>query len=241
MSKPSAEPRNGSFPQTRWSLVLDAQDDNPEALAELCRAYWFPLYCYARRLRPDTEDAKDLTQAFFETLLTRDSLKLARKDRGKLRSFLLTSLKNFSLEQHRKGQAQKRGGAAPHISFDGMEAEQRFVLEPRHEVSPELEFDRAWARELLARVLAKLGDTYHAAGKRELFALLQPQLMAGDQAAGYSDAGAKLGLSAAAMRYAAFKLRERYREMLKEAIHETVTNEVEAAEELAHLRGLFGT
>src|SRR5215210_6708513 len=86
---------SGDFPRTRWSLVLDAQDD-PAALAELCRAYWFPLYCFARRMGKNAEEAKDLTQGFFEMLLTRDALKLARENRGKLRTFLLTALSRFS-------------------------------------------------------------------------------------------------------------------------------------------------
>ena len=230
------------FATTHWSVVLAAGGSSSpnvrEALERLCRAYWFPLYCYARRLRPATEDAKDLTQSFFEMLLTRQSLKLASADRGKLRTFLLTALKYFSIQQHRRGQAQKRGSGAALVEFDALDAEQRYATEPRDELSPEREFDRAWARQLLASVLTRLGDAYRTAGKGEVFAALQDQLTGGGTE-DYAAAGITLGLSPAAVRYAAFKLRERYREMLREAIQQTVTNEAEAAEELAHLRGLF--
>jgi RNA polymerase sigma-70 factor (ECF subfamily) len=220
--------------------VLEAQEDDPAALAELCRSYWFPLYCYARRLCPDLEDAKDLTQGFFEMLLTRQGFKTVRADRGKLRSFLLTSLKYFHLDQHRKRSTQKRGGGVPVAEYDAMEAERRFALEPRDEDSPELLFDRAWARQLLAGVLAKLGEAYRAAGKGGLFASLQDQLTGGGTES-YAATGEALGLSASAVRFAAFKLRERYRELLREAIRETVSSEREIEEELAHLRAVFGT
>ena len=219
-------------------MVWSAQGDDPEALAELCKAYWFPLYCYARRLGRDRDDASDLTQGFFEMLLSQRSLKHVDADRGKLRAFLLTSLKNFAAGEHRRGEALKRGGGTPVIMIDALTAEQRFALEPRDELSPEKEFDRAWARNLLSSVLEKLGKAYQEAGKGELFAALQDHLSGGDTES-YAAAAESLGLSQAAVRYAAFKLRERYRAMLREAIQDTVTSEEEAAEEMSHLRCLF--
>src|SRR5262249_40170539 len=151
-------------------------------------------------------------------------------DRGKLRVFLLTALTRFAHEQHRKNTAQKRGGGAATIEIDALEAEQRYALEPRDELSPEREFDRAWARQLLTSVLAQLGDAYRAAGKGEVFAALQDHLTGGDTE-NYAAAAQTLGLSPAAVRYAAFKLRERYRAMLREAIQQTVTTEAEVTEE----------
>jgi DNA-directed RNA polymerase specialized sigma24 family protein len=238
MLRGAASSQDGKFPQTRWSLVLNAQEDDPAALAQLCRAYWFPLYCYARRMGQGAENAKDLTQGFFEMLLTRQGLKLARSDRGKLRVFLLTALGHFAYEQHRKSTAQKRGGGAAMIEIDALEAEQRYALEPRDELSPEREFDRAWARQLLASVLAQLGEAYRAAGKGGVFAALQDHLTGGSRE-DYAAAAQALGLSPAAVRYASFKLRERYRGLLREAIQQTVTTEEEVTEELAQLRGLF--
>ena len=241
-STPSPEPaapRRPEFPQTRWSMVLSAQEDDPAALARICESYWYPLYCCARRLKPDPADAEDLTQSFFEMLLTRNALKTVRADRGKLRSFLLSALQNFSIEQHRRGQTKKRGGGRVAVEFDAMEAAQRYALEPRDELSPEREFDRAWARQLLSVVLAKLGEAYRAAGKGDVFEALHGHLTGGGTE-NYAAAAEKLNVSPPAVRFAAFKLRERYRDMLREAIQETVSSEEEAAEELAHLRALFG-
>ena len=236
----SADSPRGSFPQTRWSMVLHAQENDPAALAELCRTYWYPLYCYARRLTAAPADAEDLTQGFFATLLSRQGLKTASAERGRLRSFLLSGIRNHSVELHRRDIAQKRGGGAAVIAFDALEAEQRYALEPRDETSPEREFDRAWARQLLAAVLARLGEAYRVAGKGEVFDALQDQLTGGGTDS-YAAAMERLGLSQGAVRFAAFKLRERYREMLREAIQQTVTSDAEAAEELAHLRELFAT
>jgi RNA polymerase sigma-70 factor (ECF subfamily) len=232
-------PARSGFPQTRWSVVLSAQADDPAALAELCRTYWYPLYCCARRLTASPDDAEDLTQGFFATLLGRQGFKTVVAERGKLRSFLLGGLKNYATEQYRRETRQKRGGGCVIIAFDALEAEQRYSLEPRDVASPEREFDRAWARQLLATVLAKLAESYRAAGKGAVFDALSGQLTAGDSA-DYAAAEKTLGISAGAVRFAAFKLRERYREMLRAAIQETVTSAEEVEEELAHLRGLFG-
>lgn len=219
-------------------MVLGAQSDDPAALAELCRLYWFPLYCFARRIRPDQEDAKDLTQGFFEMLLSRQALKTVCEERGKLRSFLLTALKNYAAGHYRREQRIKRGGGVAMLQLDAMEAEQRFACEPRDELTPEREFDRAWARQLLAGVLERLGAAYQEAGKGDVFAALQDQLTGGGSDS-YEAAGRKLGWTPAAVRFAAFKLRERYRQMLRDAINETVTSPEEAEEELSHLREIF--
>ncbi|MEK7949529.1 RNA polymerase sigma factor [Luteolibacter soli] len=226
------------FPKTRWSMVWGAQGDDPAALAELCKAYWFPLYCYARRITGNRDDANDLTQSFFEMLLTQQSLKSVSAERGKLRAFLLTALKNHAAGQHRRDSAQKRGGSMPVVMIDALSAEQRYALEPHENLSPEKEFDRAWARQLLASVLTKLGEAYREAGKGNVFDALHDHLTGGETEA-YADAAESLGLSQAAVRYAAFKLRERYRTMLREAILDTVTSDEEAAEEMSHLRCLF--
>ncbi len=234
-------PPNSPFPQTRWSLIANARDEDPQALADLCQGYWLPLYGYARRLRPDPADAEDLTQAFFERLLAKGGFAKADAARGKLRTFLLCSLKNFASEDWRRGQRQKRGGKVPHVAIDSLEAEQRMALEPREGLTPELEFDRAWARQLLERVLAKLEASYREAGKGPLFAALRDQLVPGGATEKpYAQIADELGVSEPSVRFGAFKLRNRYREMLKEAVLETVSSEEEAAEELRHLRAVFG-
>ena len=236
---PSHALQDASFPQTRWSLILNAQEDDPAALAELCRAYWYPLYCFARRMMPDTEDARDLTQAYFEQLLKKETFKCAREERGRLRTFLVAGLRNFSIAQHRKACAQIRGSGQALIEIDAMEAEQRYRIEPRDELSPEREFDRVWARQLLDTVLRKLESVYAKAGKGAIFNSLQDHLITGESR-DYPAISAQLGISPARVRLTAFKLRERYRELLRAAIRETVSSAAEVEDELNHLRGLFG-
>lgn len=129
-----------AFPPTRWSLVLNAGEDDPVARATFCHAYWFPLYCYARRTGKGVEDAEDLTQAFFERMLARDFLAQAKSSRGRLRTFLLRCFANFMTEQWRRDTMQKRGAGKPVLAIDAMSAEERLALEPHDATTPELEF-----------------------------------------------------------------------------------------------------
>ena len=145
--------------------MLNAQLDDPRALADLCKSYWFPLYFYARRLRNSPEDAEDLTQAFFQRLLSKDGLRRAREANGKLRSFLLRSLENFAIDEWRKSQSKRRGGGETLIEIDSLDAEARFALEPKNGLTPALEFDRVWARQLLQEVMNRLQSAYEVAGK----------------------------------------------------------------------------
>ena len=227
------------FPQTRWSVILGARDNDPEALALFCRAYWYPLYSFARRSGMAPADAEDATQSFFEHLLTQDLLARARRERGKLRSFLLRSFGNFTREEWRKRGAQKRGSGKSPVEIDSLSAQERFALEPRDAATPELEFERAWARELLRRALDRLGDDYEAAGRGAIYRALKDQLVDGSSELSYLEIARALGLSEASIRFAAFKLRQRYREVLKEIVAETVPTEEEVAGELVHLRTLF--
>ncbi|MEZ5326847.1 MAG: sigma factor [Verrucomicrobiales bacterium] len=239
-STPESETGPANFPKTRWSLVLDAQQDDPSALADLCRAYWYPLYCYARRLRDSHEDAEDLTQAFFQRFLGNNGLYNATESRGRLRSFLLRSLENFAIDEWRKGSTQRRGGGQPVIKIDALDAEQRYAMEPQTNLTPALEFDRVWARQLLQQVMNQLEIAYTRAGKSELFDQLRDRLIPDGNQASYGQIAGMLGLSESVVRLAAFKLRKRYSEMLRLAIMETVTSEDEIEQELAHLRSVFG-
>ncbi len=226
-----------SFPATRWSVVLDAQNDDPAALAALCGAYWFPLYSYARRM--GIADPEDLTQAFFERLLVRDILSQARRERGKLRNFLLRSLNNFATEEWRKRGAQKRGGGQAVMEFDALSAQERYALEPHDSTTPELEFERAWAREVLRQALDKLGAAYAEAGNADVFSALRDQLVDGSADHSYQNIAASLGMTEASIRFAAFKMRQRYRGALRDTVAETVASMEEVEAELAHLRTLF--
>lgn len=236
----SADSDSKAFPKTRWSLVLEAQKDDPTALADLCRAYWYPLYCYARRLRNSHEDAEDLTQAFFQRLLEGEGLNRAREKGGKLRSFLLKSLERFAIDDWRRRSTQRRGSGKPLIEIDALDAQERYALEPQTSLNPDLEFDRAWARQLLQQVMDKLQATYDQVGKGQLFTLLKDRLVPDGTQQPYSEVASELNVSESVVRLAVFKLRKRYREALKAAISETVSSEQEVEEELNHLRSVFG-
>lgn len=219
--------------------MIGAQEDDPAALATLCRAYWFPLYCFARRTGRSVPDAEDLTQAFFERLLARDLLEQARRERGKLRNFLLRSFENFAAEEWRKQGAQKRGNGQPLLEIDALSTEERLALEPRSDVTPEREYERAWARELLRQALGQLGAAYTQAGNGAVFQALREQLGDGSGERSYAAIAAELGVSEGSARFAAFKLRQRYRAVLHEIVANTVASEDEVEAELAHLRTLF--
>jgi RNA polymerase sigma factor (sigma-70 family) len=228
-----------AFPNTRWSVVLDAQGEDAAALALFCRAYWFPLYCCARRMGKSVDDAEDLTQAFFERLLARQLLEHAKRDRGKLRSFLIASFTRFAAEEWRRSAAQKRGGATPLLEIDAMSAEERYALEPHNDTTPETEYERAWARELLRQALARLETHYRTEGKGPVFDAFRDQLVEGVTDRPHKETAAALGLTEASARFAVFKLRERFRGALCEVVAETVESRDEVDGEIAYLSTLF--
>src|SRR5688572_16870584 len=148
------------FTTTHWSVVLlaggETSTEADRALDDLCRAYWYPLYAYVRRQGRSAEDAQDLTQEFFARLLEHNYVRLADPQRGRFRTFLLSSLKNFLINEWDKANRQKRGGGCQFISRDGAEMETRFLVEPADHRSPEKAFERQWALVLLSRVLDQL-------------------------------------------------------------------------------------
>lgn len=220
-------------------MVLEAQVSDPAALSRLCRDYWPPLYGYACRLTGDAESAKDLTQGFFEHLLSREGLRHARQDRGKLRSFLLVALRRYAINLWRKSNQVKHGSGVAMVELDAMEENQRRQVELREEVTPELEFDRAWARQVLDRVMGRLGEIYAEAGKGALFEVLRDRLEGKNDPLAYAEAAEVVGISEAALRVSAFKMRKRYRAMLQQTIAETVSSPEELAEEIQYLKSVF--
>lgn len=231
---------SGLFPKTRWTLVLDAQQGGDEALADLCKDYWRPLYSFAWRMRRNVSEAEDLTQGFFENLLSKEALAHAQKGRGKLRSFLLKSMQNYALDKRKTENALKRGGGRQHVDIDTIEAEKLAMEGLQDDVTPEVEFDRAWARELLSQVFEKLRTAYASAGKSEIFEALKAQVIPGEHQRPYAELADMLGLTEPSLRFAAFKIRGRYRDLLRETIAETVCTPEEVDEELAHLKSAFG-
>jgi len=227
------------FASTRWSLVAAAgQGTSPEAqeaLAILCQVYWYPLYAYARRRLTKVEDAQDLTQEFFAQLVEKDYLQAADPKRGKFRSFLLTAFKNFLAKEHDRGQAQKRGGGRRFLPLDFQAGETRYHLEPSDHATPESLYERRWALTLLEQALALLRQEFTNTGKRQLFESLKGTLTGDGSTEPYSQIADKLGMSEQAIKVAVHRLRQRYKELLREEIAQTVTSDDEIDDELRDL------
>jgi RNA polymerase sigma-70 factor (ECF subfamily) len=226
------------FDSTRWSIVAAAQSrDTPEgeaALAELCHRYWRPLFSYVRRCGYSTEDAQDLTQAYFARLLDRNSLAQADADRGKFRSFLLASLKHFLANEWDRDRTVKRGGGVEFLSIDDVSA-----LPPAAtSLSPEQVYERACAITLLERSTARLASEFASAGKREIFEALKV-FLSGDQAGThYREIAESLQMSEGAVRVAVHRLRDRFRAIVRTEIAQTVANPADAGaidEEMRYL------
>ena len=231
------------FATTRWSRVLAAGSSrssrSEEALAELCTEYWYPLYAYVRRRGYNSDDARDLTQSFFVHLLDKNRLAMADPTRGRFRTFLLTSMKNFVNGEWRKKAAQKRGAGVETVSLDFQSGEQRHGLEPSHSLSPEAIYERQWALGILDRAIDLLRARYEESGKGELFEALKEGLGFDDGLLPYSELSRKLGLSEGALRTAVSRLRSRWREQIRQLVAETVDQESAIDDELQNLLAAF--
>jgi RNA polymerase sigma-70 factor (ECF subfamily) len=208
-------------------------------MAQLCRIYWDPLYAYVRRKGYDAHDAQDLTQEFFSRLLTRNYLNVADRNKGKFRSFLLGSLEHFLAREWTKAHAQKRGGGQAIFSLDEADAENRYLLEPAHELTPEKIFDRRWATILLGQAMARLRKGYEADHKGNLFARLEVFLIGNAPETSYSEIAASLNMSEGALKVAVHRLRQRYGELVRAEIAQTVATPEGIDEELRYLFSLL--
>ena len=232
-----------AFTTTHWSLVLASQATEPArsaaALEELCRRYWFPLYAFVRRRGHAPDDAQDLTQAFFEHLISHRSLHQVDRRKGRFRTFLLTAFGNFANDHRDKQRALKRGGGIAPVSWDELEAEDRFGAEPPGALPPEAMFDRDWAIETLNQSLAQLRREQPVRGNAAAFAKLEPYLT-GEPPAGFYEAAAReLGKSEPALRVEVHRLRQRLGELLRDAVAATVASPQDVGEEIRYLRDLL--
>ncbi len=222
--------QNAGFASTQWSLVLAARDaTTPEgaaALAVLCGLYWPPLYAYVRRGGYQPEDAQDLTQSFFAHLLEKDGLLHAQRERGKLRSFLLASLKNFLANEWDRKHAQKRGGEVEFLSLDAMAgAEDSYSAdETAGLLSPERLYGRIWALTLMERATNRLASEFADTGKAGLFDHLKIFLAGDGSGVGYAEVAPAMGMSEGAVRVAVHRFRNRFRCLLREEIAQTLEN-----------------
>ncbi len=232
-------PPVGLFATTQWSVVLEAGKQDlqkaAEALEKLCRTYWRPLYVYVRRNGYSPEDAQDLTQAFFTRLLDKNALADIRREGGKFRSYLLTAIKNFLINDRERLRAQKRDERKVAFSLDELEPELRYQVEPVDTATPETEFDRQWADTLLQNTMERLRGEYRRDGKTDLFQRLQPCLTGAEQMLPYAELAAPLGMSSDGVKMAVHRLRKRYGELLRTEVADTVASPRDAEDELRHL------
>ena len=227
------------FVTTHWSAVLAAAATDELrgrcALAELCEQYWIPLYSYARRHVADVHEAQDYTQAFFARLLEKETLAVVRPDRGRFRDFLLASFKNFISNEAKKARAGKRGGGRAAIPLDFMAGESRISLEPADNRTPEMIYQRQWAITLLRHVMERLAAEAAESGRARQFELLRDFVAGQAEDAGYLRVSQELGISPAAAKQAAHRLRKRYRELLRAEVACTVSTAEEVDDELRDL------
>jgi RNA polymerase sigma factor (sigma-70 family) len=231
------------FVTTHWSAVLRAgcvdSGSAREALNELCQTYWYPLYCFIRRQGHAPHEAEDLTQGFFARLLEKNFVSDARQERGKFRSFLLTALKGFLANEWDRQHAQKRGGFQTAIEIDQAMAETRLDAELKQELTPEALFERQWALTMLERTMTQLREEYIDTGRAKLFEHLSACLTQEQSAASYAEIARELRLTEASVKQAAYRLRARYREILRGEIAKTVSSPQEIDGELRCLLGCF--
>jgi RNA polymerase sigma factor (sigma-70 family) len=234
-------PGSSQFPTTRWTLVVAAGDQRRKearpALVSLCENYWYPLYAYLRRRGFSSDQAQDLAQEFFTRVLEGRYLDRADPEKGRFRSFLLTSLKFFIADEQDRQRAGKRGGGQI-VPLEFSSGEERYQREPAHDETPERIFERRWALSMLDRVVERLRDEFVHRGRPEHFERLKIFLL-GQSAAPYAALAREMNTSEGALKVAIHRLRKRYRELFRQEIADTVADPAEVDAELRYLANVL--
>ena len=227
-----------AFTTTHWSVVLEAQGESPaaqKALEILCRTYWRPLYAFARREGLAREEAQDLVQEFFARLLEHRNLETVRREKGRLRSYLLVSVKRFLASEQHRASGVKRYESGPHIRLDELLESEVADLELTETWSADRLYERHWALAVLEQVLGRLGRSTRAAGNAVLFDQLK-EFLAGERGRPtQAEIASELGMTENAVKQAFHRLRQRYRALLREEITHTVAQPGDVEDELRHL------
>lgn len=241
---PLAGASQAAFTTTHWSVILTARREGDpqarEALALLCRVYWYPLYAFVRRKGCDPDTAQDLVQGFFARMLDKDDLQDVDPAKGRFRSFLMASCTHYLANRRDYERAEKRGGRTV-VPIDLADAERRYGRESSHSLTAERLFLRRWAMTLLDGVLDRLQTEMTAAGKARLFEALKPALLGEPDSSSYRELGESAGLSEGATRVAAHRMRKRYRELLREEVGRTLAEPGDVDEELQDLFAALGS
>ncbi|MDB6134560.1 MAG: hypothetical protein JWM59_2803 [Verrucomicrobiales bacterium] len=226
------------FSTTRWSLVLEAGTDGDEregAMNEFCRIYWYPVYAFIRRRGADPEPARDLTQGFFEKLLTRDWLAGLERKETRFSTLLCVTLKNFLASEYRRDTALKRGGGRKTLSLDMAQAEHWFGAEPVTDETPERLFERRWAQAVMEAAMRRLEDECVAMGKGTLYSVLHSFLAREPEEGEYERSGTMLGVDRRAVAVAVFRLRKQFKSMVREEVAGGLRDPSMLDEEMRHL------
>ena len=243
-SQGASDGGGSAFVTTHWSLVLTAQGRSPAAdaaLEKLCRTYWWPLYGFVRRNGHNPEEAQDLTQGFFALLLERRDLDVVRQEKGRLRSYLLVSLKNFLAKARRRELTIKRGEGRGLVPLDELLSRERAGVEPSDNLTADRIYERRWALTLLEQVLTRLEGEYKRAGNAELFEHLKEFLSDEPGRHSQAEVAAQLGMTENAVKQAFHRLRRRYRELLRDEIGQTVAVPGDVEDELRHFISVLQT
>jgi len=238
----SKAPAKGAFGITRWTVVLRAKgegvsesklaDVRQEALAHLVETYWTPLYFFLRRKGHSEHDAQDLAQSFFTAFIEKDFLKSVQREKGRFRTFLLVALEHFLANEYDKARAQKRGGGRKFLSLDFDDAEKRYSREPSTSETPERLYLKKWARALTDEAMRLLERDFANSGKAELFKAIKPHLAAGED---YDELARRLKMSVSNVKVTVHRARKKYRDLLREAVRDTVRSEAEVEIELKEI------
>ena len=231
---------NHEFETTHWSVIVSSKENDSDirraSLSELCESYWYPLFAYLRRKGHKRDVAADYVQGFFLELIEKDFLEAVSPDKGRFRWFLMSAIGRYISKQVEKGQAQKRGGGKSLFSLNVDDAEQRYQMEPVDGWSAEKLFDRRWALMVLQQALEILESEQTAKGKLELYVALQPTLsgipMSMEQ---YTEIGERFKIPSGAVKVAALRLRQKYRDVIREIVAQTVTESERVGDEMDEL------
>jgi RNA polymerase sigma-70 factor (ECF subfamily) len=228
----------GVFATTHWSIVLEAQGESPaaqQALEKLCRTYWRPIYGFVRRQGASAEDAEDLTQGFFALLLERKDLNTVRKEKGRLRSYLLTSVKNFLADEARHAMAVKRGKGQRLIPLEEIREREGIDIERSDRLTADEIYERRWAFTLLEQVMARLREEYRSAGNVRFFDQMKKMLMDEPDRQSQAQVATEFDMTENAVKQAFYRFRQRYQTLLREEIAQTVAMSGDIEDELRHL------
>ena len=227
------------FPETQWSVVLQLRSASEpvrqRALAELCEAYWKPLYTFARFSGHTPHDAEDLTQGFLTRLLGRGDFGPLLPERGRFRTFLQTAFRHYNIDEARRENRQRRGGKEELLPLDFASGERQYLRSIADASTPGEAYDRLWANTILRRALAALRRKYEGRGRSETLRELEVYLEADDLAPSYAEVGAKLGQTENTIAAKVSRLRREFRDLLRQEVAETLADPAEIDDEMRYL------